>query len=169
MINTYNLFAEHVIHCKIPIPITLHKKINLFVENNYVEETTISCTKGFQYHKEFDGKKQLVKHLDNFLKNNLNLQIYYSWLNVLGNNSYNKPHYHLGDTVTHSGVFYLSPNNNNIHFARDINTFEIKPKLFDILIFSHNLLHYVLPEDRTEKRICFAFNLENIKDVIKRS
>ena len=26
-------------------------------------------------------------------------------LNVLGNNSYNKLHYHLGDTVTHSGVF----------------------------------------------------------------
>tara|TARA_R100001463_G_scaffold49309_3_gene99023 strand:- start:2635 stop:3123 length:489 start_codon:yes stop_codon:yes gene_type:complete len=162
MINTYSLFAAHITHCKIPIPVSLHKKFILFAENNYMEEQKMSCTKGFQFHGEFDGKKQIIKHLDNFLKNNLNLKICYSWLNVLGNNSYNKPHYHLGTTVTHSGVFYLSPNNNNIHFARDTDTFEIKPKLFDILIFPHNLIHYVLPEDRIEKRICFAFNLENV-------
>ena len=81
----------------------------------------------------------------------------------MGNDSYNRPHSHDGDDITHSGVFYLSHENNNIYFCRDSDTFEIKPKIFDLLIFPYNLLHYVLPEKRTEKRICFAFNLESVK------
>ena len=62
------------------------------------------------------------------------MKIHHSWLNVLGNNSYNFPHSHLGNDVFHSGVFYLSHENNNLHFAKDSQYFEIKPKLFDFLI-----------------------------------
>ena len=166
MINTYSLFALPVTHCKFPIPLSLHKKIILFVENNYNKKENFikrSCVKGFQFHDDFDGKKELVNNLNTFLSINFNLKIYHSWLNVLGDDSYNKPHVHSGDEVTHSGVFYLSSENNNIHFARDSDTFEIKPTLFDFLIFPYHLLHYVLPENRMEKRICFAFNLEKIK------
>ena len=34
-----------------------------------------------------------------------------------------------------------------------------KPKLFDFIIFPDDLVHYVLPEKRNKKRICYAFNL----------
>jgi hypothetical protein len=47
---------------------------------------------------------------------------------------------------------------NNITFTRDSNIFELKPTLFDLIIFPNELLHYVLPENRSEKRISFAFN-----------
>jgi len=163
MINTYNLFAANVYHCKLPIQITLHKKIILFVENKYKEENNVSCVKGFQFHQDFEGKEELLKDLNIYLNNNFKKKIIHGWLNVLSNASYNKPHSHLGDSITHSGVFYLSQENNNIHFCRDNNSFEIKPKIFDLLIFPYNLLHYVLPEERIEKRICFAFNLESVK------
>ena len=79
------------------------------------------------------------------------------------NKSYNKPHYHTGHDIRASGVMYLSSQNNNINFARDTEVFEIRPKLFDYLVFPFNLLHYVLPEERQEARICYAFNLESLK------
>tara|TARA_B100001939_G_scaffold25216_1_gene20432 strand:- start:2495 stop:2986 length:492 start_codon:yes stop_codon:yes gene_type:complete len=163
MINTYSLFAANVIHCKLPIQFTLHKKIISFVENKYKEGNTISCVNGFQFHDDFEGKEELLKDLNIYLNNNFKKKIIHSWLNVLGNDSYNRPHSHNEDDITHSGVFYLSHENNNIYFCRDSDTFEIKPKIFDLLIFPYNLLHYVLPEKRTEKRICFAFNLESVK------
>ena len=133
MINTYNLFAANVYHCKLPIQITLHKKIISFVENKYKEENNVSCVKGFQFHQDFEGKEELLKDLNIYLNNNFKKKIIHGWLNVLSNASYNKPHSHLGNSISHSGVF------------------------------SNILLHYVLPEERIEKRICFAFNLESVK------
>jgi hypothetical protein len=164
MLNTYDLFITRVIHGKLPIQINLHKKIKYFVDNNYLEENKISCINGFQFHENFDGKEELNYNLNNYLNNFLNMKIYNSWLNILGNNSYNFPHSHGGDNVDYSGVFYLSNENNNLHFARNNETFEIKPKLYDVLIFPSDLVHYVLPENRPEKRICYAFNLTKIKE-----
>ena len=164
MINTYNLFAVPVTHCKMPIPINLHKKIVLYVEKNYKKDDIVSCKNGFQFHGTFDGKEELLKILNLYLNNTLKLKIVHVWLNVLGYKSYNTPHNHIGINISHSGVFYLSHENNNIHFFRDQAIFEIKPKLFDFLIFPHNLLHYVLPEERNEKRICFAFNLNQTNE-----
>mgnify|MGYP003110917883 FL=1 len=166
MINSYNLFAVPMTHGRMPIPINIHKKVLKFVEENYKPEDNISCIKGFQYHDAFNGKKELDDFINNYLGNVHNLKIKYSWLNVLDNESYNTPHSHVGDHVTHAGVLYLSNTNNNIHFARDNDTFEIKPKLFDYLVFPFNLLHYVLPEKRFEKRICYAFNLTDVTNVI---
>lgn len=166
MINSYNLFAVPMTHGRMPIPINIHKKVLKFVEENYKQEDTISCVKGFQYHNDFNGKKELDNFINNYLGNVHKLNIKYSWLNVLDNESYNTPHSHVGDHVTHAGVLYLSNTSNNIHFARDSDTFEIKPKLFDYLVFPFNLLHYVLPEKRSEKRICYAFNLTDVANVI---
>ena len=45
---------------------------------------------------------------------------------------------------------------------KDYNYFKIEPKLFDYLLFPHDLIHYVLPEERSQKRICYAFNLKNL-------
>jgi hypothetical protein len=164
MLNTYDLFITRVIHGKLPIQIDLHKKIKSFVDNNYSEENKVSCINGFQFHGDFDGKEKLNKILNNYFNNFLQLKICQGWLNILGNNSYNFPHSHAGNDVFHSGVFYLSHENNNLHFAKDSEYFEIKPKLFDFLIFPYNLIHYVLPENRPEKRICYAFNLTKIKE-----
>jgi hypothetical protein len=61
-------------------------------------------------------------------------------------------------------VFYLSNENNNIIFTRDNETFSFQPTIFDFLIFPYNLVHYVLPEKRKEKRICYAFNLKTLED-----
>lgn len=164
MLNTYDLFITRVVHGKLPIQIDLHKKIKSFVDNNYLEENKISCVNGFQFHGDFDGKEELDNNLNNYFNNFIGMKIYHRWLNVLGNSSYNFPHSHGGDNVSHSGVFYLSHENNNIHFSKDNEYFEIKPKLFDFLIFPYNLIHYVLPENRPEKRICYAFNLTKTKE-----
>jgi len=159
MINTYNLFAVQMSHCKLPLNIDILKKINSFVENKYKENNTLSCVKGFQFHENFNGKKELNNYLSTFLKNTFCLELDNTWLNVLGDHSYNKPHYHPGTTATHSGVYYLSNENNVITFVKGSETFEIKPKIFDLLIFPNNLVHYVLAEKRLEKRISYAFNL----------
>ena len=165
MINTYNLFATPVTHAKMPLAYGIHKKIISFVENNYNEDELRSIVNGFQFHGDFDGKEELDNNLNIFLENILKLKICHSWLNVLGDNSYNKPHYHTGNsTISYSGVYYLSPQNNNINFAKDGNVFELRPILFDLLIFPYDLLHYVLPENRSEKRICYSFNLININE-----
>ena len=69
MINTYNLFAVPLVHCKLPIPIDLHQKIISYVEKNYTEDEVASCVQGFQHHGDFDGKKELVDILNKYLNN----------------------------------------------------------------------------------------------------
>jgi len=162
MINTYNLFTVRVSHGKLPIPIDIYKKVLKFVEENYKTEDNISCVSGFQYHETFEGKKDLNQFINNYLNNVYYVKIIHSWLNVLENNSYNKPHSHTGDGIKYAGVLYLSDANNNIIFSKNSEVFEVKPKLFDYLIFPFDLLHYVLPEKRKEKRICYAFNLSAV-------
>jgi|TARA_A100001391_G_scaffold9549_1_gene6043 hypothetical protein len=163
MLHTYNLFSVRVIHGKFIVPINIHKKIIKFVDENYIiSNSMVSCVDGFQIHHDFDGKEELNKELNIHLNNTLRLNLDYGWLNVLGKNSYNKPHKHAGINVTHSAVLYLSSENNNITFTRDSDIFEIKPKIFEYIIFPYDLVHYVLPEERNEKRICYAFNLSTI-------
>ena len=164
MINTYNLFTVQVHHGKFPIPIELHKKIISFVEDNIsMSDTYFSSVKGYQNHEDFKGKKEIDKLLNQYLNNIHQLNLGHGWLNVLGNDSYNKPHSHMGNNVSHSAILYLSNENNNINFTKDSNVFEIKPKMFDILIFPCDLLHYVLPEKRNEKRISYAMNLSVVE------
>lgn len=162
MINTYNLFITHVSHGSLPLPANIHKNILSFIEKEYRPENNVSSVNGFQFHENFSGKEELNNILNNYFSNVFRIKIQHGWLNVLGKNSYNQPHYHLGENINFSGVYYLSNNNNNITLTKDGEIFEIKPKLFEYLIFPHHLIHYVLPEDRNEKRICYAFNLEKI-------
>ena len=162
MISTYNLFAVPLTHGKLPLQPLLHKQIISFVNDNYTEKDLVSCKKGFQFHENFEGKKEMDQILNKFLTNTCNSYILNSWLNILGNYSYNTPHSHIGDGIGLSGVFYLSNDNNNINFTKDGHVFSLEPKLFDILIFPYNLVHYVLPEKRKIKRICHAFNLVKI-------
>lgn len=164
MINTYNLFAVSVTHGKFIVPVNIHQKIIKYVDENYDDSnTTYSCVNGFQTHSDFNGKKELNEELNIYLKNFLRLSLDNGWLNVLGNNSLNAPHKHIGTNVKYSGVLYLSDENNNITFCKDDQIFEIKPKLFDYLIFPYDLIHYVLSENRNEKRICYAFNMIQLK------
>ena len=162
MVNTYDLFITRISHGSLPLPLNIHKNILSFVEKEYHSENNISSVNGFQYHKNFSGKEELHTILNNYFKNIFQLELQHGWLNVLEKNSYNRPHFHSGTNINFSGVYYLSNNNNNINLTKDGETFEIKPKLFEYLIFPHHLIHYVLPEDRNEKRICYAFNLERV-------
>ena len=163
MLHTYSLFSVNVFHGKIIIPLETYKKILNFVEKNYEAKDVFSCVEGFQYHDNFNGKKELNKLINNHIAIMHQLKITHGWLNVLKNKSYNKPHFHTGNDIKASGVMYFSSNNNNINFVGNEDVFEIRPKLFEYLIFPHNLLHYVLPEDRQEDRICYAFNLESLR------
>ena len=133
MLHTYNLFSVNVSHGKIIIPLNTHKKILNFVEKNYQEKDVFSCVDGFQYHGNFDGKKELDKLINSQMSSLYQLKIISGWLNVLKNKSYNKPHFHIANDIKASGVMYLSSENNNINFFRDTDIFEIKPKLFDYL------------------------------------
>ena len=163
MINTYNLFAIPVFHGKLPVPVKIYNKILKYTDENCTDDKvkdTISCVKGFQIHDEFDGKKELHIFLHNYLRNIYSFKPLNGWLNILGKGSYNKPHTHIGDEITHGGVLYLSNNSDSIYFTRDHEVFEIKPKIFDYVIFPWYLLHYVLPVDRSGKRISYAFNLK---------
>ena len=160
MINTYNLFAVPVVHGKFIVPTNIHQKILNFVDKNYsTSKKKISCVNGFQTHDNFDGKEELNKELNIYLNNILRLNIVHGWLNVLGKNSHNNPHTHSGSDTGRAGVLYLSSENNNITFTRDGEIFEIKPKLFDYLIFPDDLIHYVLSEERNTRRISYAFNM----------
>jgi hypothetical protein len=165
MINTYNLFAVQLTQAKLFLPPVLHKKILSFIDKNYTEKDLVSCKKGFQFHKDFEGKKEMNELLNKFLLKTFNCYILSSWLNILGDYSYNTPHFHTGNSIALSGVFYLSNQNNNIHFTQNGQVFSLEPKLFDILIFPYNLVHYVLPEERKDKRICHAFNLIDVNNL----
>jgi len=163
MINTYNLFAIPVFHGKLPVPVKIYNKILKYTDENCTDDNTkdtVSCVKGFQIHDEFDGKKELHIFLHNYLRNIYSFKPLNGWLNILGKGSYNKPHTHIGDEITHGGVLYLSNNNSNICFTREHEVFEITPKIFDYVIFPCALLHYVLPGDNNSKRISYAFNLK---------
>ena len=163
MLNTYHLFAVPMLHGKFVVPVDLHKKILKFVKEEYkVQESQISCINGFQTHDDFDGKEELNSELNLFFNNYLKLNIEYAWLNVLGKHSYNIPHKHSGDGVSHSGILYLSVENTAITFVKDGDIFEVTPKLFEFLIFPYDLVHYVLPLEKNEKRISYAFNLRKI-------
>jgi|TARA_R100001509_G_scaffold136739_1_gene90593 hypothetical protein len=167
MLNTYNIFATTIVKGKIILQPKLHEKILSYVNEKIISSPS-GCTRsvinGYQFHNNFDEKKELNNLLDQyFLKFNSSV-IKHAWLNVLDNKSYNKPHVHIGDNIKASGILYLSNNNNNITFVKDDDIFEIKPKLFDYLLFPYNLAHYVLPEERSELRISYAFNLEYIRE-----
>jgi len=161
MINTYNLFAVTVMHGKLPLQPIIHKKILSFVDNNYTESDLFSIRNGFQLHENFEGKKEIEKILNKLTLKMVNGIIDTGWLNVLGDYSYNRPHVH-PTNFTYSGVYYLSNTNNNIVFTNNGEIFSLQPKIFDFLIFPSNLVHYVLPEKRKEKRISYAFNLKFI-------
>tara|TARA_R110002020_G_scaffold470052_1_gene695550 strand:- start:1278 stop:1802 length:525 start_codon:yes stop_codon:yes gene_type:complete len=160
--NTYNIFAVPLSHGKLVLQPVLHKQVLSFVDNNYVEKKMRSCVKGFQFHKDFKGKKELNEEINKLLLRTHGCYIESGWLNILGNDSYNIPHHHTGNHIECSGVLYLSNDNNNINFTKDGELFVLEPKLFDILVFPYNLIHYVLPKKRNNKRICYAFNLVNV-------
>ena len=164
MINTYNLFTTVVIHGKIPIQPQLHKKILNYVDEAIISSPTSikSIVNGHQIYNNFDGKKELDDILNNYFSNFFGLKIVNNWLNILSNHSYNRPHFHGGNGVCSSAVFYLSNKNNNITFTKGSEIFEIKPKLFDFILFPFDLVHYVLPEERSEPRICYSLNLEMV-------
>ena len=166
MINTYNLFATTIVHGKFTLQPKLHKKILSCVDSKILSsvESRRSIINGHQIHDNFEGKKELDNLLNTFLLNTYRVKISHSWLNILTNYSYNKPHAHKGDNINLSAVYYLSSLNNNITFVKEQETFEIRPKLFDFLIFPYNLVHYVLPEDRQNPRISYSFNLETIEE-----
>ena len=158
MLTHHDLFSVRVTQAKFPVQIDLLKKIHKHVDENFVanEGRFVSNYFGYQYHDDFEGKKELDETLNNFSQLHLNLNLRNAWLNVLQGDAYNTPHYHEGNT---SAVLYLSENNNNITFVRDDKISNFKPKMFDLLIFPANLVHYVLPTENKDRRISYAMNL----------
>ena len=57
----------------------------------------------------------------------------------------------------------LTNNNSAISFMRDAQIFSFQPKLFDLIIFPHDLIHQVSPHTTDDLRISYAVNTKNIK------
>jgi len=163
MINTYHLFAVPVIQTKIVLQTPLLKKITDWCQKNNKKEDFISLRGGFQEHKNFDGKEELDEIINSFLRLHVKEKITYSWLNVLNKNGDNTPHRHTGDNIKSSAVLYLTENNSTISFMRDAQIFSFQPKLFDLIIFPHDLIHQVSPHTTDNLRISYAINTESIK------
>jgi len=163
MINTYHLFSVPVIETKIVLQNSLLNKIKNWCQKNNKKEDFISIRGGFQEHKNFDGKEELDDVLNCFFKMNMKEEIMHSWLNVLNKNGDNIPHRHTGDNIKNSAVFYLTNNNSAINFMRDAQIFSFQPKLFDLIIFPHDLIHQVSPHTTNDLRISYAVNTRNIK------
>jgi len=157
--------------------------IPLFIQNNFIIEKNlhdkiinygnkletydriISVCNGTQEHKFFDGDIEIKNILNEFIKNNFNTEISYQWLNVITENGFNVPHTH-GNTQTMSGVLYLTKENSKIifygGFGRKDNITEIKPELFDLIIFPSYLTHLVAPSFSKSRRISLAFNTKEL-------
>ena len=163
MINTYQLFSVPVIETKLVLQTSLLKKITDWCQKNNKRENFISLRGGFQEHGDFDGKQELNDVINRFFKINMREEILHGWLNVIDKNGDNIPHRHVGDYIKNSAVFYLTNNNSAINFMRDAQIFSFQPKLFDLIIFPHDLIHQVSPHTTDDLRISYAVNTKNIK------
>jgi len=163
MINTYQLFSVPVIETKIVIQMPLLKKITDWCQKNNKKKDFISIRGGFQEHENFDGKEELDEILNCFLRLNMKEEIINGWLNVINKNGDNIPHRHNGNNIKSSAVFYLTNNNSAISFMRDWQLFSFYPKLYDFIVFPHDLVHQVSPHTNDDLRISYAVNTRNIK------
>ena len=162
MINTYQLFSVPLVETKIVLQIALLKKITDWCQKNNKTENYISVRGGFQEHNNFDGKEELDEIINSFLRLHMKEKILHGWLNILNKNGDNLPHRHTGNNIKSSAVLYLTNNNSTITFMRDSQVFSIYPKLFDFLIFPHDLIHQVSPHLNDEIRISYAINTGDI-------
>ena len=162
--NVYDLFAVKVIHDNFIVDEKLHQKIKDFVSTGTGETNKYSNRKGLQVHNNFEGKQELNDDLNQMFSKFYNLQIGYSWLNIVDQNAYNLPHWHRGTELKLSANLYLSESNGPITFTRNGDFFEITPKLFDLIIFPTHLVHYVLPSEKNNSRITYAMDLKDVKN-----
>ena len=163
MINTHLLFATPVIETKIIIQHELLNKIIFFCKKHSLNKNIFSLKNGYQEHKNFDGKKELDKILNMFLRNFFKLEIKNAWLNIINKTGFNYPHTHNDFKITHAGVFYLTSNNSSITFIKGREIYSFDPKLFNVLIFPSELIHQVSPNLEDDQRISYSFNLGEIK------
>lgn len=163
MINTYQLFSVPLVETKLIIQIPLLNKVKNWCKENNKNENFISLRGGYQEHDDFDGKKELDEIINSFLRIHMKEKILHGWLNILNKNGDNIPHRHTGDNIKSSAVLYLTNNNSAINFMRDSQVFSVYPKLFDFLIFPHDLIHQVSPNLNDEIRISYAINTGGIE------
>jgi len=96
------------------------------------------------------------------------------WVSIYDKGDYNKIHNHPPTNPTYydnemwAGVFYIKTNDEGgellIHSPQNAtNTYDIKPREGELILFNSNTYHSVTPNQSDEKRICLAFNfiLEN--------
>ena len=163
MINTYQLFSVPLVETKLIIQIPLLTKVKNWCKENNKNENFISLRGGYQEHTDFDGKEELDEIINSFLRIHMKEKILHGWLNILNKNGDNIPHRHTGDNIKSSAVLYLTNNNSAINFMRDSQVFSVYPKLFDFLIFPHDLIHQVSPNLNDEIRISYAVNTGGIE------
>jgi hypothetical protein len=163
MINTYQLFSVPLVETKLIIQIPLLNKVKNWCKENNKNENFISLRGGYQEHTDFDGKEELDEIINSFLRIHMKEKILHGWLNILNKNGDNIPHRHTGDNIKSSAVLYLTNNNSAINFMRDSQVFSVYPKLFDFLIFPHDLIHQVSPNLNDEIRISYAINTGGIE------
>ena len=83
-----------------------------------------------------------------------------SWVNVYEKGFYQEFHNHKDEIVKYiCGVVYFTPMSSPIEFGIEERV-EHKPEVGDVLIFSDDTLHRVLPHKDSNLRISLAFNYQ---------
>ena len=83
-----------------------------------------------------------------------------SWVNVYEKGFYQEFHNHKDEIVKYiCGVGYFTPMSSPIEFGIEERV-EHKPEVGDVLIFSDDTLHRVLPHKDSDLRISLAFNYQ---------
>jgi len=135
--------------------------------------------------KLFSLKEEIFKNLHNYvyeklkIKNNINFKMLNSWCTKHLHNDWSQSHYHENSLI--SGVLYLKTyeNSGNLIFYRDnlnnlfpnvikieyeeydlnnCQSFIVKPKEGDLIIFPSHLKHSVENNLNKNDRYCCAFN-----------
>lgn len=162
--------------------------INIKYEDINQRNALMSCDKYILNNKKFNNlKKQIVKNVDIFTKDVLNLSdkisFYFqnSWVMKHRQGDWAQPHHHANSLI--SGVVYLKvpDNSGNIVFHRggatrnfinpimtldyskynefNADTFTVNIKENMLVLFPASLSHSVEINNSNQERYCLAFNL----------
>jgi len=136
---------------------------------NDMESLSISNIGGYQspglIFKDFhpQGIEYVNKILGDIFEN---FRVQTWWYNINSKGDFNKPHIHAASD--YALVWYLTDNEEKLVLmnpSQRINSHDIMPPCLkgDILIFPADIMHYVLPNDKEDDRICISMNI-SIRD-----
>ncbi len=138
------------------------------VESNSLSNVGGYQSPNFEYENFHPQGIEYVNKILGDIFENFRVQTW--WYNINSKGDFNKPHIHAASD--YALVWYLTDNNEKLVLLNPIQRLlsqlhqsDLKPQCFkgDILIFPADIIHYVLPNDKEDDRICISMNI-SIRD-----